>query len=110
MIHVMPRAAVASDAFRAVADSTRRGILAYLALSERPVGDIVDEFGLAQPSISKHLGVLRQAGLVEARRDGKQVIYRTNAAALRPIHEWTRQFEKYWQHQLRRIKERAERE
>jgi DNA-binding transcriptional ArsR family regulator len=105
----MPRAAVTRDAFSAVADPTRRGILAYLALNERPVGAIVDQFGVAQPSISKHLGVLRHAGLVEARRDGKQVLYRTNAAALRPIHEWTRQFEKFWQHQLGRIKERAER-
>jgi DNA-binding transcriptional ArsR family regulator len=82
--------------------------LNYLALQERPVGDIVATLGLEQPSVSKHLRVLRNVGLVRVRRDGRQKFYRTNAEAIRPLHEWTRTFERYWQHQLNRVKERAE--
>jgi len=59
--------------------------------------------------VSKHLRVLRDVGLVETRRDGRQIFYRTNADGIRPLHEWTRRFERYWRNQLARIKERAER-
>ena len=75
-----------------------------------PVGDIVDALELAQPSVSKHLRVLRDVGLVRARRDGRQVMYRTNATELRPLHEWAGTFERLWRNQLTQIKERAERE
>jgi DNA-binding transcriptional ArsR family regulator len=105
----MPRAATTSDAFNAIAEPRRRDILEYLAPRERPVGDIVVALGLLQPSVSKHLRVLRDVGLVEVRRDGRQVFYRTNAEEIRQIHEWTRRFERYWRNQLTRIKERAER-
>ena len=104
----MPRAATTSDAFNAVAEPRRREILNFLALQERPVGDIVERLGLAQPSVSKHLRVLRDVGLVHVRRDGRQMLYRTNAEAIRPLHEWTKTFERYWQLQLSRVKERAE--
>ena len=106
----MPAAAATSDTFGAVAQPRRRDILAYLAPRERSVGDIVVDLRLAQPSVSKHLKVLREVGLVDQRRDGRQVFYRTNAEALRPLHEWTVKFERYWHHQLVRVKERAERE
>ena len=105
----MPRAATTSDPYNAIAEPRRRDILEYLAPRERPVGDIVAALGMAQPSVSKHLRVLRHVGLVELRRDGRQIFYRTNAEALRPLHEWTSRFERYWTHQLKRIKERAER-
>ena len=105
----MPRAATTSDTFNAIAEPRRRDILDYLAPRERPVGDIVVALGLAQPSVSKHLRVLRDVGLVEVRRDGRQVFYRTNAEGIRPLHEWTSRFERYWRNQLARIKERAER-
>jgi DNA-binding transcriptional ArsR family regulator len=105
---VVPRAATTADVFNAIAESRRRDILVFLAGSERPVGDIVDELGLGQPSVSKHLKVLRDVGLVEVRRDGRQMLYRTNADAIRPLHEWTSTFERFWRHQLSRIKERAE--
>ncbi len=104
----MARAATTSDAFNAVAEPCRREILNYLALQERPVGDIVARLGVEQPSISKHLRVLRDVGLVHVRRDGRQKFYRTNADAIRPLHEWTSTFERFWQHQLKRVKERAE--
>ena len=105
----MPRAATTSDTFNAIAEPRRRDILEYLAPRERPVSDIVMALGLLQPSVSKHLRVLRDVGLVEVRRDGRQVFYRTNAEEIRQIHEWTRQFERYWRNQLTRVKERAER-
>src|SRR5947199_9130423 len=104
----MARAATTSDAFNAVAEPRRREILNYLALQERPVGEIVDSLGMEQPSVSKHLRVLREVGLVNVRRDGRRMFYRTNAEAIRPLHEWTETFERFWRHQLRRVKERAE--
>lgn len=106
----MPRAATTSDAFNAVAEPRRREILSYLALKERPVGDIVKSLGLEQPSVSKHLRVLKEVGLVHLRRDGRRALYRTNAQAIRPLHEWTSTFERYWANQLSRIKQRAEQE
>jgi len=104
----MARAATTSDAFNAVAEPRRREILNYLALQERPVGDIVSTLGLDQPSVSKHLRVLRNVGLVHVRRSGRRKLYRTNAAAIRPLHESTSTFERYWRHQLDRVKDRAE--
>jgi DNA-binding transcriptional ArsR family regulator len=104
----MPRASTTSDAFNAVAEPRRRDILTFLALQERSVGDIVASLGLEQPSVSKHLRVLRDVDLVHVRRDGRHMFYRTNAHAIRPLHEWTNTFQKFWQHQLLRVKERAE--
>jgi DNA-binding transcriptional ArsR family regulator len=108
MIAGVPRAATSSDVFNAVAEPQRRAILSFLAADERPVSAIVDALELAQPSVSKHLRVLRDVGLVRARRDGRQVWYRTNAGAIRPLHEWAGTFERHWRHQLTRVKERAE--
>lgn len=104
----MARAATTSDAFNAVAEPRRREILSFLGPHERPVGEIVSALKLDQPSVSKHLGVLRKVGLVRVRCDGRNRFYRTNAAAIRPLHEWASEFEKFWQHQLLRVKERAE--
>jgi DNA-binding transcriptional ArsR family regulator len=104
----MARAATTSDAFNAVAEPRRREILNCLTLQERPVGEIVLSLGLEQPSVSKHLRVLRDVGLVSARREGRRIMYRTNAEAIRPLHEWTKTFERFWQHQLVQVKERAE--
>jgi DNA-binding transcriptional ArsR family regulator len=104
----MARAATTSDAFNAVAEPRRRDILNYLALQERSVSDIVDSMELEQPSVSKHLRVLRDVDLVRVRRDGRRMLYRANAEAIRPLHEWTRTFERMWQHQLSRVKEIAE--
>jgi DNA-binding transcriptional ArsR family regulator len=104
----VPRASTTSDAFNAVAEPRRREILSYLVLRERSVGDIVAALGVEQPSVSKHLRVLLEVGLVNVRRDGRRALYRTNAEAIRPLHEWTGTFERYWRHQLNRIKVRAE--
>src|SRR5260370_42512906 len=104
----MARAVTTSDAFNAVAEPRRREILNYLALEERPVGEIVDALEMRQPSVSRHLRVLKDVGLVHARRDGRQVFYRTNAAAIRPLYEGAGAFERDWQHPLVGVKERAE--
>ena len=105
---LVPRASTTSDAFNAVAEPRRREILEYLGPEERAVGDIAAALGLPQPSASKHLQVLLNVGLVDARRDGRRTLYRTNADALRPVHEWSGTFAKYWGRQLRLIKEHAE--
>jgi DNA-binding transcriptional ArsR family regulator len=104
----MPRASTTSDAFNAVAESRRREILEYLALEERTVNAIVEGLRMEQPSVSKHLRVLRDVGLVRVRRNGRHMFYRTNAEAIRPVHDWAKTFERFWTHQLSRIKERAE--
>jgi len=104
----MPRAATTSDVFNAVAEPRRRDILQFLATRERPVGEIVTGLGFDQPSVSKHLRVLSEVGLVTARREGQFMFYKTNAEGLRPLHEWAKTFEQYWAHQLVRVKQRAE--
>jgi DNA-binding transcriptional ArsR family regulator len=104
----MARAATTSDAFNAVAEPRRRDILNYLAVQERSVSEIVDAMEMEQPSVSKHLRVLRNVGLVQARREGRQMLYRVNAEAIRPLYEWSKTFERMWQHQLLRVKGRAE--
>jgi DNA-binding transcriptional ArsR family regulator len=104
----MARAATTSDAFNAVAEPRRRAILAFLAERERPVMAIVVGLAMEQPSVSKHLRVLRDVGLVRMRREGRRKLYRTNAAAIRPLYEWTGEFERFWRHQLTQVKQRAE--
>ena len=92
----MARAATTTDAFNAVAEPRRREILDALAGGERPVNQLVEALGLAQPQVSKHLRVLREVGAVEARTDGRRRLYRLNAAALRPIHDWVKDYEELW--------------
>jgi len=106
----MPRAATTSDAFNAIAEPRRRDILEFIAAGERSVGDIAEALDLAQPSVSKHLQVLRDVRLVTVRRDGRRTLYRTNAEALRTVHDWCSMFEQHWRGQLRRIKKHAEEE
>jgi len=106
----MPRAATTSDAFNAVAEPKRRKIIDLLAAgTPRSVGEIVTAVGLTQPSVSKHLAVLKTVGLVSVRKFGKNRLYELNAAELKTVHDWTKQFERFWIHQLDRIKARAER-
>lgn len=105
----MARAATTSDAFNAVAEPRRRDILNYIAMQERSVSEIVDALEMEQPSVSKHLKVLKEVGLVDVRREGRQMLYRVNGSAIRPLWEWTSTFERMWRHQLTKIKENAER-
>ena len=108
MVH-MARAATTLDPFNAVAEPKRRQVLEALADGEMPVGDLVGRLGWPQPMVSKHLGVLKEVGLVTARRDGRQRLYSVNGERLKTIHDWAKMFERFWSHQLLRIKEQAER-
>jgi DNA-binding transcriptional ArsR family regulator len=105
----MARSPTTADAFNAVAEPRRRQILELLARGERPVNDVVGSLALAQPQVSKHLRVLREVGLVSVRGAGQQRIYRLNAERLKSIFDWVRTFEPFWDHQVNRIKARAER-
>ena len=106
----MPRACTTSDPFNAIAEPRRRHILELIAGEERSVTEIADALELEQPSVSKHLQVLRNVGLVTARRDGRRTLYRTNAETLRTIHDWSGMFARHWRGQLSRIKAHAEEE
>ena len=100
MISDMARAATTADAFNAVAEPRRRQILDVLAQAEGgelPVNDLVQALGVAQPQVSKHLRVLRQVGAVAVRDAGRQRLYRLNAAALKPIHDWVKNYERSWE-------------
>lgn len=104
----MARAATTTDVFNAVAEPRRREILSFLADSEKPVGKIVAALAMDQPSVSKHLAVLREVGLVQVRQIGRSRLYRADADRIRPLYDFAKTFEKYWTHQLLRVKERAE--
>jgi DNA-binding transcriptional ArsR family regulator len=99
------RAATTSDAFNAVAEPRRRQILDLLAAGERPVGDLVEAIGLAQPLVSKHLRVLREVGLVRVREEGRQRLYRLDGRPLEPVHEWVRGFAWTWERRFERMDE-----
>ena len=101
----MARAATTSDAFNAIAEPQRREILVLLRGGERPVTDLARHLGMTQPQASKHLRVLREVGLVRDRKAGKQRLYGVNARALRPVHEWTGGFERFWNESFDRLDE-----
>ena len=104
----MPRVATTSDAFNAIAEPRRREILGVLAGGEQPVNDLVQSLGWAQPQVSKHLAVLREVGLVSVRGAGRQRLYSLRPEPLKPVHDWVQAFERFWDSQLARIKQRAE--
>jgi DNA-binding transcriptional ArsR family regulator len=104
----MARASTTSDPFNAIAEPRRRHILEFIAAEERSVNEIAEALELGQPSVSKHLQVLRDVGLVSARREGQRTMYRLNPETLRTIHDWSGMFAQYWRGQLRRIKAHAE--
>jgi DNA-binding transcriptional ArsR family regulator len=92
-----------TDAFNAVAEPRRRQILDILAAGERPVNDLVRLLGLSQPLVSKHLRVLREVGAVDVRSEGRQRLYRLNGRALKPIHDWVKNYERSWSERFDRL-------
>ena len=105
----MPRAATTSDVFNAIAEPRRRQIIDLLAgRDERSVGELVRALQMPQPTVSKHLRVLRSVRVVSASRRGRRRVYRLNAARLKPVHDWVKAYERFWTHQLGRIKQLAE--
>jgi DNA-binding transcriptional ArsR family regulator len=106
----MPRAATTADVFNAIAEPRRRQIVDLLGRhGVLTVGAVVLALGLPQPAVSKHLGVLREVGVVSVTQDGRQRLYSLQATELKHVHDWISKFERHWTHQLNRIKERAER-
>jgi DNA-binding transcriptional ArsR family regulator len=103
MIASMARAATTTDAFNAIAEPRRREILDVLVGGERPVNDLVSALGLTQPQVSKHLRVLREAGVVDVRDQGRQRLYRLNGTALKPIHDWVAGYARLWDERYARL-------
>lgn len=101
----MARIPTTHDPFNAVAEPKRRKILEVLGMRELPVNEIVELLGWTQPMVSKHLGVLKQVGLVRERRVGRQRLYRVNAERLKPIYDWVAPFERYWSESFERLDE-----
>jgi DNA-binding transcriptional ArsR family regulator len=105
----MARATTTSDVFNAIAEPRRREIIDLLVNGkEHAVGDLVLRLRMPQPAVSKHLGVLRKVGVVSVSKRGQLRLYRLNAKELKPVHDWVKTYERFWTHQLDRIKERAE--
>jgi DNA-binding transcriptional ArsR family regulator len=99
----MARAATTTDAFNAVAEPRRRQIVDVLGDGERAVGDLVRQLGLTQPLVSKHLRVLREVGVVEVREDGRRRLYSLNGHALKPIHDWVKEYEGLWSERFEQL-------
>jgi DNA-binding transcriptional ArsR family regulator len=105
----MPRAAITSDVFHAIAEPRRRELIGLLVNGkEHAVGELVLRLRMPQPAVSKHLGVLRRVGVVTVSRRGQLRLYRLNAKELKPVHDWVKAYERFWTHQLERIRQRAE--
>ena len=99
----MARAATTSDVFNAIAEPQRREILVLLRAGERPVTELARQLDLTQPGASKHLRVLREVGLVRDRRAGRQRLYSLDARGLRPVHEWSGGFDRFWNESFDRL-------
>ncbi len=103
MLDVMARAATTSDVFNAIAEPRRRDILMLLRAGECSVSELAEHLDMPQPGASKHLRVLREVGLVQDRKAGKQRLYGLDARGLRTIHEWTGGFEQFWSESFDRL-------
>src|SRR2546425_2183478 len=99
----MHRVPASADVFHVIADATRRGILDLLTAGERPASDLGVPFRISQPAVSKHLAVLRAAGLVSQRREGGMRIYRLEAGRLPEVFEWIRRYEQFWDVKLKEL-------
>jgi DNA-binding transcriptional ArsR family regulator len=99
----MARTPTTHDPFNAIAEPKRRRVLEALGTAELSVNELVQKLGWNQPSVSKHLGVLKQVGLVKERRMGRQRLYRVNAERLKPIFDWVSPFEKFWSDRFDRL-------
>lgn len=95
--------------FRALADPTRRAIIAMLAEGERPIAEIAGAFDMTRPAIAKHLAVLREGNLVAVERRGRERINRLNPRALRTAADWLNHFDVFWDDRLAALKDAVER-
>ena len=88
------------DAFEAIAEPNRRRILDLLKDGERPAGDVVEALGLSQPGVSKHLKLLREAGLVRVRADGQRRLYSVEPREFAAVEAWLRPYVEFWRSRL----------
>ncbi len=106
----MARAATTTDVFNAIAEPRRRQLIDILVDGRNhAVNDMVEALQLPQPAVSKHLGVLRKVGIVKVTKQGQLRLYRLEPIRLKPVHDWVQRYERFWTHQIDRVKERAER-
>jgi DNA-binding transcriptional ArsR family regulator len=96
--------------FEAIAEPNRRRLLDLLRAGERPAGDLVEATGLSQPGVSKHLKLLREAGLVSMRPDGQRRLYRLEPRNLAQLDDWLRPFRQFWSDHLDALDEHLEKE
>ena len=101
----MARTRTTLDTFNAIAEPKRRALIEALIGREMTVNQTVELMGWNQPMVSKHLGVLKQVGLVSERKEGRYRVYRVNAAKLKPVKEWVIQFERFWGNGLNYLEE-----
>lgn len=94
--------------FRALADPSRRAIFERLTLGEAAVKDLTARFDISQPAVSQHLAALKDAGLVKARRDGRQVFYEVEPRGLSPLVDWISQYQAFWKDRLGRLEQLLE--
>jgi DNA-binding transcriptional ArsR family regulator len=94
--------------FDVLAEPSRRNILDLLLVSERPVSELVAETAMSQPAVSKHLRVLREAGLVSVRTDAQRRIYRVRVEPLRDIDDWLRPYRQLWSSRLDALEHRLD--
>jgi DNA-binding transcriptional ArsR family regulator len=94
--------------FAVLAEPTRRDILDLLRDGERPVGDLVDRLHVSQPAVSKHLRVLRDAGLVEVRPEAQRRLYRLRLEPLAEIDEWLAPYRQLWKRSLDKLEQHLE--
>ncbi|MEJ1965314.1 MAG: metalloregulator ArsR/SmtB family transcription factor [Gammaproteobacteria bacterium] len=95
---------VESELFRALGDPTRRAVFERLCKREMNVSELTAGFDISQPAISQHLSVLKGAGLVMERREGRNVHYRSNPAALGPLADWVQHYRVFWPAKLEKLK------
>lgn len=96
--------------FEAIAEPNRRAILELLRGGELPAGELVEATGLSQPGVSKHLKLLREAGLVSMRPDGQRRLYRLEPAQLATLDDWLQPFRAFWANRLDALEAHLERE
>src|SRR4051812_27299658 len=104
----MHRQVAHADVFHAIADPTRRALLDRLRTGSAPVVDLASGFRMSRPAVSKHLSVLRKAGLVSEHRDGQRRVYHLAPARLREVAEWAEQYRAFWQSTLEALKRHLE--
>jgi DNA-binding transcriptional ArsR family regulator len=86
--------------FRAVSDPTRRRMLELLGAGERTVAELAEPFDMTQPAVSQHLRVLREAGLVDVKKEGRHRVYSLDPEPLREVFDWAQYFEGFWRKKL----------